>query len=46
MSHDVHHFGREVARALFGVVDGSWEGSLQVPTPSLTPRGSTAPPRR
>ncbi|WP_336323035.1 LacI family DNA-binding transcriptional regulator [Streptomyces lavendofoliae] len=46
MSHDVHHFGGEVARALFGVIDGSRGESLQVPTPSLTPRGSTGPPRR
>ncbi|GAB3953838.1 LacI family DNA-binding transcriptional regulator [Streptomyces sparsus] len=43
MSHDVHHFGAEVARALFGVIDGTHSGSLQMPTPSLTPRGSTAP---
>ncbi|GAA2494382.1 LacI family DNA-binding transcriptional regulator [Streptomyces gobitricini] len=46
MSHDVHQFGGEVARALFGVIDGSCGESLRVPTPSLTPRGSTGPPRR
>ncbi|MGW0550725.1 LacI family DNA-binding transcriptional regulator [Streptomyces altiplanensis] len=46
MSHDVHHFGEEVARTLFGVITGSQGGSLQVPTPSLTPRGSTGPPPR
>ncbi|MFG3497705.1 LacI family DNA-binding transcriptional regulator [Streptomyces sp. NPDC047928] len=46
MSHDVHHFGTEVARALFGVISGTHSGSLQVPTPSLTPRGSTAPAPR
>ncbi|GAA3019955.1 LacI family DNA-binding transcriptional regulator [Streptomyces fulvorobeus] len=45
MSHDVHHFGAEVARTLFGVIGGSHSGSLQAPTPSLTPRGSTGPPR-
>ncbi|MEU1894192.1 LacI family DNA-binding transcriptional regulator [Streptomyces pristinaespiralis] len=43
MSHDVHHFGAEVARTLFAVLDGTHTGALQVPTPSLTPRGSTAP---
>ncbi|MEU7298448.1 LacI family DNA-binding transcriptional regulator [Streptomyces exfoliatus] len=46
MSHDVHHFGEEVARALFGVIAGTHKGALQVPTPALTPRGSTGPPRR
>ncbi|MGW0562288.1 LacI family DNA-binding transcriptional regulator [Streptomyces sp. NPDC003016] len=46
MSHDVHHFGAEVARTLFGVIAGSRGDSLQVPTPSLTPRGSTGPPPR
>ncbi|WP_433543970.1 LacI family DNA-binding transcriptional regulator (plasmid) [Streptomyces sp. CA-294286] len=46
MSHDVHRFGAQVARTLFGIIDGSPTGSLQVPTPSLTPRGSTGPPRR
>ncbi|MBT2445414.1 LacI family DNA-binding transcriptional regulator [Streptomyces sp. ISL-36] len=45
MSHDVHRFGEEVARALFGVIEGTHSGALQVPTPSLTPRGSTGPPR-
>ncbi|MFJ8695785.1 LacI family DNA-binding transcriptional regulator [Streptomyces roseolilacinus] len=43
MSHDVHHFGAEVARILFDVVDGTHTGPHQVPTPTLTPRGSTAP---
>ncbi|MFH8293730.1 LacI family DNA-binding transcriptional regulator [Streptomyces sp. NPDC018059] len=43
MSHDVHQFGAEVARVLFDVVNGTDTGGLQVPTPSLTPRGSTAP---
>lgn len=43
MSHDVHHFGAEVARALFSLIEGKHTGALQVPTPSLTPRGSTAP---
>ncbi|MET9801789.1 LacI family DNA-binding transcriptional regulator [Streptomyces sp. NPDC006368] len=46
MSHDVHHFGTEVARTLFKVIEGTHTGSLQVPTPSLTPRGSTAPAPR
>lgn len=46
MSHDVHGFGAEVARTLFGVITGAeGEGSHPVPTPVLTPRGSTAPPR-
>ncbi|MFJ6794907.1 LacI family DNA-binding transcriptional regulator [Streptomyces sp. NPDC091268] len=45
MSHDVHRFGAEVARALFGVIDGTDGGAPQVRTPSLTPRGSTGPPR-
>ncbi|GAA2380869.1 substrate-binding domain-containing protein [Streptomyces coeruleofuscus] len=46
MSHDVHGFGAEVARTLFGVITGDGSaGSHPVPTPLLTPRGSTAPPR-
>ncbi|MDQ1035584.1 DNA-binding LacI/PurR family transcriptional regulator [Streptomyces sp. V3I8] len=45
MSHDVHGFGAEVARTLFGVITGEDPGSHPVPTPELTPRGSTAPPR-
>ncbi|MEV5353753.1 LacI family DNA-binding transcriptional regulator [Streptomyces sp. NPDC086081] len=46
MSHDVHGFGAEVARTLFSVIAGG-EGvvSHPVPTPVLTPRGSTAPPK-
>ncbi|WP_328874399.1 LacI family transcriptional regulator [Streptomyces sp. NBC_00287] len=44
MSHDVHGFGAEVARTLFGVITGDGPGSHPVPTPVLTPRGSTAPP--
>lgn len=44
MSHDVHGFGAEVARTLFGVIMGGGAGSHPVPTPVLTPRGSTAPP--
>ncbi|MFD7385384.1 MULTISPECIES: LacI family DNA-binding transcriptional regulator [Streptomyces] len=43
MSHDVHHFGAEVARSLFSLIEGTPTGDLRVPTPSLTPRGSTAP---
>ncbi|MGW0191573.1 LacI family DNA-binding transcriptional regulator [Streptomyces sp. NPDC003362] len=46
MSHDVHGFGAEVARTLFGVITGEGPGSHPVPTPVLTPRGSTAPPPR
>ncbi|MGV9559069.1 LacI family DNA-binding transcriptional regulator [Streptomyces sp. NPDC003522] len=42
MSHDVHHFGAEVARVLFDVVDGARTGPHRAPTPTLTPRGSTA----
>ncbi|MFI7018506.1 LacI family DNA-binding transcriptional regulator [Streptomyces sp. NPDC050164] len=45
MSHDVHGFGAEVARTLFSVITGSEGGSHPVPTPVLTPRGSTAPPK-
>ncbi|WP_435281944.1 LacI family DNA-binding transcriptional regulator [Streptomyces koelreuteriae] len=46
MSHDVHGFGAEVARTLFGVITGdAAAGSHPVPTPVLTPRGSTAPPK-
>ncbi|MER7900874.1 LacI family DNA-binding transcriptional regulator [Streptomyces sp. NPDC096046] len=43
MSHDVHGFGAEVARTLFSVLTGGEAGSHPVPTPVLTPRGSTAP---
>ncbi|MFM9444668.1 LacI family DNA-binding transcriptional regulator [Streptomyces acidiscabies] len=45
MSHDVHGFGAEVARTLFGVILGKGGGSHPVATPVLTPRGSTAPPK-
>ncbi|MCK8435062.1 LacI family transcriptional regulator [Streptomyces sp. D2-8] len=47
MSHDVHGFGAEVARTLFSVITGDAQapGSHPVPTPVLTPRGSTAPPK-
>ncbi|MFF7160702.1 LacI family DNA-binding transcriptional regulator [Streptomyces sp. NPDC008086] len=45
MSHDVHGFGAEVARTLFGVIMGGGVGSHPVATPVLAPRGSTAPPR-
>jgi DNA-binding LacI/PurR family transcriptional regulator len=46
MSHDVHGFGADVARTLFGVITGEEpSGSHPVATPVLTPRGSTAPPR-
>ncbi|MET9812834.1 LacI family DNA-binding transcriptional regulator [Streptomyces sp. NPDC006129] len=45
MSHDVHGFGAEVARTLFSVITAGGEAeSHPVPTPVLTPRGSTAPP--
>ncbi|GLP63607.1 LacI family transcriptional regulator [Streptomyces sp. TUS-ST3] len=44
MSHDVHGFGADAARTLFGVITGEGPGSHPVPTPVLTPRGSTAPP--
>jgi DNA-binding LacI/PurR family transcriptional regulator len=46
MSHDVHGFGADAARTLFGVITGEDPGSHPVPTPVLTPRGSTAPPDR
>lgn len=45
MSHDVHGFGAAVARTLFDVLRGGRPDSQQAPTPSLTPRGSTGPPR-
>ncbi|MFD5269539.1 LacI family DNA-binding transcriptional regulator [Streptomyces sp. NPDC058335] len=44
MSHDVHGFGAEAARTLFGLITGDGPGTHQVPTPVLTPRASTAPP--
>ncbi|MFF4142974.1 LacI family DNA-binding transcriptional regulator [Streptomyces sp. NPDC001698] len=44
MSHDVHGFGADVARTLFGALLEEGPGSHPVPTPVLTPRGSTAPP--
>lgn len=46
MSHDVHGFGADVAETLFALIDGEEPVSHQVATPSLTPRGSTAPPLR
>jgi DNA-binding LacI/PurR family transcriptional regulator len=45
MSHDVHGFGAEVARVLFDLLAGQEIPSRPVATPSLMPRGSTAPPR-
>ncbi|MFW6724998.1 LacI family DNA-binding transcriptional regulator [Streptomyces sp. MAR4 CNY-716] len=45
MSHDVHAFGATVTRTLFDVLHGKRPESRQAPTPSLTPRGSTAAPR-
>ncbi|MFI6941973.1 LacI family DNA-binding transcriptional regulator [Streptomyces sp. NPDC050418] len=45
MSHDVHGFGAEVARELFTVIAGRTPRPRPVLTPSLTPRGSTGPPR-
>ncbi|MHC3469592.1 LacI family DNA-binding transcriptional regulator [Streptomyces sp. 7R007] len=45
MSHDVHAFGADAARTLFQVILGERPASHPVPTPVLTPRGSTAPPR-
>lgn len=44
MSHDVHGFGADAARTLFGVITGDGSGSHPVPTPVLAPRGSTGPP--
>ncbi|MEU0523706.1 LacI family DNA-binding transcriptional regulator [Streptomyces niveus] len=44
MSHDIHAFGAEVARAMYDVLGGERVTGRQVPTPSLTPRGSTGPP--
>ncbi|MFI7382868.1 LacI family DNA-binding transcriptional regulator [Streptomyces sp. NPDC049813] len=44
MSHDIHGFGAEAARALDDVLTGARPGARQVPTPRLIPRGSTAPP--
>lgn len=38
MSHDVHGFGADAARTLFGVITGEGPGSHPVPTPVLTPR--------
>ncbi|MGP4089093.1 LacI family DNA-binding transcriptional regulator [Streptomyces sp. KR55] len=45
MSHEVHGLGADVARNLFGLITGEGPGSHPVPTPVLTPRGSTAPPQ-
>ncbi|MBC9727107.1 LacI family DNA-binding transcriptional regulator [Streptomyces sp. TRM68367] len=45
MSHDVHGFGADAARTLFGVIMEEGVMSHPVPTPVLTPRGSTAAPR-
>ncbi|WP_049580602.1 LacI family DNA-binding transcriptional regulator, partial [Streptomyces sp. SBT349] len=41
MSHDVHAFGAEVARALYGVLGGEKTAARRMPTPALTPRAST-----
>ncbi|WP_409055622.1 LacI family DNA-binding transcriptional regulator [Streptomyces sp. SYP-A7185] len=44
MSHDIHAFGADVARTLYEVLSGGRVAPHQVPTPTLTPRGSTGPP--
>ncbi|QES45418.1 LacI family transcriptional regulator [Streptomyces venezuelae] len=44
MSHDIHAFGADVARSLYEVLAGGRVAAHQVPTPALTPRGSTGPP--
>lgn len=44
MSHDIHAFGADVARSLYEVLTGKRVVPHQVPTPALTPRGSTGPP--
>ncbi|GGJ83970.1 LacI family transcriptional regulator [Streptomyces camponoticapitis] len=44
MSHDIHAFGAEVARAMHDVIGGKRVSARPVPTPTLTPRGSTGPP--
>ncbi|WP_369216790.1 LacI family DNA-binding transcriptional regulator, partial [Streptomyces flavofungini] len=41
MTHDIHAFGADVARALYEVLAGRRTVTHQVPTPTLTPRGST-----
>jgi DNA-binding LacI/PurR family transcriptional regulator len=43
MSHDVTSFGAHVARRLFDVLDGAAPGSFLDSTPTLLPRGTTAP---
>ncbi|MGW6022107.1 LacI family DNA-binding transcriptional regulator [Streptomyces sp. NPDC055099] len=44
MSHDIHAFGTDVARSLYEVLSGRRVAPHPVPTPTLTPRGSTGPP--
>ncbi|GAA2313872.1 LacI family transcriptional regulator [Streptomyces kunmingensis] len=46
MSHDIHAFGADVARALYEILAGGRLTARPVPTPTLTPRGSTAAPAR
>ncbi|PJI93582.1 LacI family DNA-binding transcriptional regulator [Luteimicrobium subarcticum] len=46
LSHDVTRFGAHVARRLFDRVDGKPGGSFLDSTPTLRPRGTTAPLRR
>ncbi|CAM5389070.1 LacI family transcriptional regulator OS=Streptomyces alboniger OX=132473 GN=CP975_31775 PE=4 SV=1 [Streptomyces alboniger] len=46
MTHDIHAFGADVARALYEVLAGRRTVTQQVPTPTLTPRGSTGRPPR
>ncbi|MFJ8826593.1 LacI family DNA-binding transcriptional regulator [Streptomyces sp. NPDC102467] len=44
MSHDIHAFGADVARTLYDILKGQRVTARPVPTPTLTPRGSTAAP--
>lgn len=45
LSHDVTSFGAHVARRLFDRMDGKLGGSFLDSTPTLRPRGTTAPLR-
>ncbi|MFC7568912.1 LacI family DNA-binding transcriptional regulator [Actinomadura namibiensis] len=46
MRHDVYSFGADVTTALFQVMSGEGRPSRPTQPPVLTPRASTAPPRR
>ena len=45
LTRDIAEYGAHAARQLLAAIDGRAVGNVETATASLTPRGSTAPPR-